>query len=108
MLFEVSPRETPVGLEFHRRYLRATCSTVGRYFTETVRGGQFGELRRRGSLIDDEEQLAGLVFISDKGGRYRCYRARSAIVLSTWQSRPYSRVFSAREWNFATSTYARH
>lgn len=27
-----------------------------------VCGGQFGELRRRGSLIDDEEQLVRLVF----------------------------------------------
>jgi len=47
-----------------------------------VCGGQFGELRRRGSLIDDEEHLVRLVFHCGKGGRYRCYRAPSAIVLS--------------------------
>lgn len=43
---------------------RSVCG----YFTEMVRGGQFGELRRRGSLIDDEEQLVcGFVFTAARG-----------------------------------------
>lgn len=64
-----SPRGRHIGprLEFHRRYLRATCSAADRYITEMVHGGQFGELRRRGSLIDDEEQLVRLVFTSAQG-----------------------------------------
>jgi len=40
--------------------------TVGRYFTEMLRGDQFGELRHRGSLIDDEEQPARLVFTATR------------------------------------------
>jgi len=36
-----------------------------------------------------------------KGGRYRCYRAQSAIVLST----QHYYVFYSGEWNFAMRTY---
>lgn len=56
-----------------------------------VRGGQFGEVRRRGSLIDDEEQLVRFVFAAARVSRYRCYRAPSAIVLSTRRCRVFYR-----------------
>lgn len=66
-----------------------------------VYGGQFGELRRRGSLIDDEEQLVRLVFTS---ARVVVIVAIALWVLLFCQPGT-ANVFYSGEQNFAMCAY---
>lgn len=68
------------------------------YGDVATRGGQFGELRRRGSLIDDEEQLVRRLFTAMQGwslsllSRPECYCS-----VNPRRSPWYRSVFSTRE-----------
>lgn len=93
-----SPRATSTGLEFHRRRLRTACNTVVDILQRWWPIWRVTTSRK----LDRWRGTVGATHVHrGKGGRYRCYRAPSAIVLST----RHCRVFYSGEWNFAMRTY---